>query len=317
MGRSGLSRGASQRRRSLSAACLLIVAIAPAGCSVRRFAVDRVAGMLASPGTVWSGDDDPDLVGDALPFALKTYESLLAETPDNPRLLLATCRGFASYSAGWVEAEAERVESADFEAARAERERALGLHLRARGYCLRELERRLPGVAGALAATPETALARAGASDVELLYWSGVAWGSAVALGLDRPELVADLPAVRALFARALELDPAFDRGAVHEAMISIESVSELLGGSAERARAHYARAIELCRGERASPHVTFARSVLVGAQDRRGFQDALERALAVNLEAAPADRLSNRLAQRRARLLLARVDELFFAEEE
>jgi len=74
---------------------------------------------------------------------------------------------------------------------------------------------------------------------------------------------------------------------------------------------------VELCRGERASPHVTFARSVLVGAQDRRGFQDALERALAVNLEAAPADRLSNRLAQRRARLLLARVDELFFAEEE
>jgi predicted anti-sigma-YlaC factor YlaD len=98
--------------------------------------------------------------------------------------------------------------------------------------------------------------------------------------------------------------------------MIPLESVSELLGGSPARARDHYRLAVELSRGERASPHVTFARSVAVAAQDRRGFRVALDLALAVDLEAAPAERLANRLAQERARLLLARADELFFEEE-
>jgi predicted anti-sigma-YlaC factor YlaD len=290
------------------------------GCSVRRLATDKLGDALAAPGTVWSGDSDPQLVGDALPFALKMHETLLAESPDHEALLIATCRGFTSYAAGWVEPEAERLEATDFEAARLVRERALRLYLRARGYCLRALERRLPGAAEALRAAPEsastTALAAARASDVELLYWSGAAWGSAVSLGLERPELVADLPAVRALFARALALDAEYDRGAIHEAMISIESVSELLGGSAEKARGHYERAVELSAGRRASPHVTYARSALVGAQDRRGFRIALERALAVDPDASEADRLANRLAQERARRLLARADELFFGPE-
>lgn len=294
----------------------VFVATALAGCSVRQLATNKLGDALAAPGTVWSGDPDPQLVGDALPFALKMHETLLAESPRHAALLVATCRGFTSYAAGWVEPEAERLEAADFEAARAVRERALQLYLRARGYCLRALELRFPGVGEALRVLPESALAAARTSDVELLYWSGAAWGSAVSLGLERPELVADLPAVRALFARALALDAAFDRGAIHEAMISIESVSELLGGSLERARGHYERAVELSAGRRASPHVTYARSALVGAQDRRGFRVTLERALAVDADASEADRLANRLAQQRARRLLARIDDLFFEDE-
>lgn len=294
----------------------VVVASLVAGCSPRALAVRSLGNALAEPGTVWTDDDDPELVGAALPFALKTYETLIAEAPEHAGLLIAACRGFAGYAAGWVEADAERLESEEFSLARAERERALRLHLRALGYCLRELEQRLPGAAADLRARPETALSGARASDVELLYWTGAAWGSAVSLALDRPEIVADLPAVRAIFERALALDPGFDRGALHEAMISVDAVSELLGGSPERARDHYRRAVELSAGERASPHVTYARTVLIGEQDRGGFVAALERALAVDLDAAPADRLANRLAQERARRLLARAGELFFEEE-
>jgi predicted anti-sigma-YlaC factor YlaD len=305
------------RRRSVRATALAAAALALAGCSLRKFAIDQVAAALAAPGTVWSGDDDPDLVGEALPFALKLQESLLAGSPENGALLVATCRGFVSYAAGWVEPAAERLESIDFEAARAARGRALRLHLRGRGYCLRALERALPGAARRLAIEPERALDGAGRGDVELLYWTGAAWGSAIGLGLDRPALVADLPAVRALFARALALGPGYDRGAVDEAMIAIESLSELLGGSPERARAHYRRAVELSGGRRASPHVAWALGVPVAAQDRREFRMALERALAVDADASEPDRLANRLAQERARRLLGRLDELFFAAEQ
>jgi len=313
-------RPAELRRRRVGAAAgaafALALALLLSGCSLRRLAVRQMASALAASGTTWSADDDPRLVGEALPFALKTHESLLAELPDDGPLLVATCRGFVSYAAGWVEAEAERLDGVDFAAAQAARQRALALHLRARDYCLRALERRRAGVASSLRAAPAGALAWARATDVEALYWTAAAWGSAISLGLDRPELVADLPAVRELFTRALALDPDRDRGALHEAMIAIESMSALLGGSPERARAHYERAVELSQGLRASPHVAYARGVLIPAQDRAAFRATLERALAVDVAASPADRLANRLAQERARRLLARADELFFEEE-
>jgi predicted anti-sigma-YlaC factor YlaD len=49
-----------------------------------------------------------------------------------------------------------------------------------------------------------------------------------------------------------------------------------------------------------------------VQAQDRAGFTATLEEVLAADLEAAPRFRLANTLAQRRARLLLDHVDDLF-----
>jgi len=292
------------------------VLVALSGCSARRFAAKRLGDVLAGGSAGWATDDDPRLVGDALPFALKTFESLLAEAPDHPRLLLATCRGFASYAAGWVEPEAERLEGTDFRAGRSTAERALKLHLRGRDDCLHALELRRPGVTAALREAPESALESFGRGDVELLYWTGAAWGSAVGLGLDRPELVADLPAVRALFERALALEPTFDRGAIHEAMIALDSVSELLGGSPERAREHFVRAVELSGGLRAGPYVAWARGVPVAEQHRREFRETLEKALAINVDASPPDRLANLLAQDRARRLLERVDELFYVDE-
>jgi predicted anti-sigma-YlaC factor YlaD len=296
------------------AACLALLVTA---CSVRRFAADRIGAALAAGGVSWGEDDDPQLIAEALPFALKSLEGLVAESPDNPDLLLATCRGFVTYSGGFVQPRAEALPPEQFEVAREISQRALRLDLRALGYCRRALELRLPGSPAALARTPGSALTRAVESDVALLYWTGAAWGSAISLGTDRPELVADLPAVRALFDRASALDPGFDRGAIQEAMIRLDALPEFLGGSRQRALEDRDRAVELSGGLRAGPWVAWAASAAVAAQDRAGFRSALDRALAVDPEASPPDRLANRIAQDRARALLARVDDLFYAGEE
>jgi predicted anti-sigma-YlaC factor YlaD len=148
------------------------------------------------------------------------------------------------------------------------------------------------------------------------MYWTGVAWGSAISLGLDRPESVAELPTVRALFERALALDERFDRGSLHEAMMVFDSMPPMMGGSFERARAHFDAAIRLSDGTRASPYVTWARSSAVARQERGEFRENLERALAVDVDAHPTDRALNRISQRRARILLERADDYFFTEE-
>jgi predicted anti-sigma-YlaC factor YlaD len=262
---------------------------------------------------VYASDDDPDLVRDALPFALKTLETLLAERPDHAGLLISTSRGFTQYAYAFVEADAERLEIDDYHAAKAMRDRAVRLYLRARDYGLRALELEAPGITERLRTEPDAAVEVFDrAEQVDGLFWAAAAWGSAISAGLDRPELVADIDAVRAMTRRALELDDTYERGTIHTVMIGLESLPEAMGGSPERAREHFERAVELSGNAQAAPYVTFAASTAVPAQDREEFVRLLEAALAIDPDASPADRLANRISQRRARWLLEQVDDLF-----
>jgi len=83
-------------------------------------------------------------------------------------------------------------------------------------------------------------------------------------------------------------------------------------GGSIDRARESLARAVQLSAGRRAAPLVSFAETVDVAIQDRVEFKKLLDQALAINIDDAPDQRLSNIIAQRRARWLLGRMDRLF-----
>lgn len=299
--------------RRLAAVVAIAAAVLATGC-VKKLAVGALADAMAAGGDVYASDDDPELVRDALPFALKTLETLLAERPDHAGLLVATSRGFTQYAFAFVETDAERIEPIDYARAKALRERALGLYLRARDYGLRALELERPGITDRLRTTPGDAAAEFDDPEqVDAVFWTAAAWGAAISVGQQRTELVADVDAVRALVRRALELDPTYENGAIHIVMISLEGLPEAMGGSPERAEDHFRRAVELSGGRLAAPYVGYAVSVLVGRQDREGFVETLETALAVDLDAAPSDRLANRISQQRARVLLDRVDELFF----
>jgi predicted anti-sigma-YlaC factor YlaD len=209
--------------------------------------------------------------------------------------------------------DAELIETKDYQASVAGKDRALKLYLRARDYCLRSIELRRKGIRAQLVKDPRPEiLAWASEKDVPLLYWTGASWGAAIAIGLDRPELIADLPVVRALMDRALALDEDYSRGAIHEALISLEAVPEVMGGSPDRARKHFARAVELSKGLSAGPYVTLAASIAVAAQDRAEFEKLLNTALAVDANKDPSLRLANLITQRRARFLLSKTDELF-----
>ena len=69
---------------------------------------------------------------------------------------------------------------------------------------------------------------------------------------------------------------------------------------------------MQLSGGRRAAPLVSFAETVDVAIQDRVEFKKLLDQALAINIDDAPDQRLSNIIAQRRARWLLGRMDRLF-----
>ena len=291
---------------------LMMVVAGLSGCSVRTLVVNAIPASLAESGDVFASDEDPELIRDAIPFALKTIETLLAENPDHAVLLLAACRGFTQYSYAFVEIDAERLEDIDFEAAEREYDRALKLYLRARGYCLRLIEQKHPGTTHELTANDDPQLEQFGINDVPLLFWAGASWGGAINVGMAEPGLVADFPAVKRLMNRALELDESYDYGAIHGVMISLEALPESMGGSNERARYHFQRAVELSSGKNAGPYVTLAESVTVADQDWQEFEQLLETALSIDPNDAPSIRLVNILAQERAAWLLDRVEDLF-----
>jgi predicted anti-sigma-YlaC factor YlaD len=299
------------RRAALALLLALAVAATP-GCSIKRWAVGSVGNTIAGGPDVFATDDDPELVRDAVPFGLKTMESLLAVVPRHEGLLLALTRGYTQYAYAFVQSDADLIESTDYARAVELRERALKLYLRAQGFGLRGLERRYRGISQQLQLEPERAAGRIQARDVAMLYWTAAAWGSAISLGKDRADLLADLPAIRALMQRGLALDEAYDAGAFHEAMILLEALPAAMGGSVERARQHFERALALSKGFRASPYVTMAQSVSVLTQNRREFDELLGHALDVDPNRDPTQRLATVVLQRKARALRERQDELF-----
>ncbi len=117
---------------------LALLATALAGCSVKRTAVDIIGDALSGGAGVYASDDDPELIREAIPFALKTYESLLEVSPEHRGLLLATAKGFTGY-AYLLHEQADRIEALDRARARALRARARKLYLRGRDYGLRGL----------------------------------------------------------------------------------------------------------------------------------------------------------------------------------
>jgi predicted anti-sigma-YlaC factor YlaD len=294
---------------------LLLLALVFAGCSsLQRMAVNKAGDALAGGSSVYASDDDPELVWQAVPFGLKTIESLLAQSPRHQGLLLAAASGFTEYAYGALQQEADFVEAKDLARATELRNRARKLYLRALGYGFRGLEVQLPDLRRHLQSDPDPAQALAGTTkaQVPLLYWTGAAWGAAIAISKDDPELTADQSRAAALIQRGLALDEGFEAGAGHDFMIAYEGGRASVGGSIEEARRHLRRALELSHGHRAAPLVSFAEAVSVARQDKAEFKQLLGQALAVAVDAAPDYRLANLLAQRRARWLLGRIDELF-----
>jgi predicted anti-sigma-YlaC factor YlaD len=288
------------------AACLLLA------CSPRSYVISRMADAASSGGEAFARDDDPELVREAVPVALKAMESLLSSSPDHKGLLTALCQGFKQKAVAFVRQDDE--ESLDPETRRAGMERSRRLLLRARGYGVRGLSAGREGFAAALSRDPAGVAARVGAEDVPLLYWTAAAWSLVVASSPDDPALLADLPRCEALMRRALALDERYDDGAIHEFFVAFEGGRpEAMGGSIDRARRHMERAMALSGGRKVSPLVTFAETVSVRTQDRKGFLDLLDRAIAFDARsAAPEHRMDNLVSQRRARWLKGRVDELF-----
>ena len=298
------------RALTVSALFLSALVFSSGGC-VRQLvintAVDALGGDNMSAGS-FARDDDPELIGEALPFGLKVMESLLDETPRHRGLLIALAAGFTQYAQGFV---LPRSQGLPMEQADKIKTRVVKLHLRAHRYALRALQLAHPEIVQELQKNPVAAAQELQADDLDAMYWASASLMAAVSLATDDMQLVSRLPQAEALAKRALKLNPDWGQGSLHELFISYEGRSPSLGGSAKRAREHFRRAIALSHGLKASVYVALAEAVAVPEQNKREFIELLDKALAIDLDAAPDNRLANSIAQQQARWLKTQVDDL------
>jgi len=280
---------------------------APA-CSVNKMAINAVSNALTAEGSaeVFTGDSDPRLVGDALPFAIKMYESLLAANPRHQGLLRTTGSLLVMYANGFVQKPAEQLPRTMYVERRAAMERAKKLYLRGLDMLYRGLDLKYPGFDGASQDKLPVILAKMKKNDVYSLYWAAAGGLSAFALTPLDLDLGMRIPEFYALAKRAYELDADFNSGALDDFLLLFyASLPQSMGGDKDKAELHYRRALEKSGGRLAGPYVSYAQAVSIPAQDYDTFKVCLEAALAVDPDMDRSNRLVNVITQRKARYLL------------
>jgi TRAP transporter T-component len=281
----------------VAAAALLAVA-----CSPKKMALDRMASALADSSGVYERDNDPEFVRLAAPSTLKTVEMLLSQSPNHPQLLLTACSGFTQYSYGFLHVEAE-LKAQDAAAAQELKSRASKMYQRARGYCLHGLEVRHPGLTlKAIGDDPSAALQGTTVQDVPWLYWAAASWGADISISPTPLLRITEIASVRALLNRARALDEKWEQGAIYEALIAFDGLPPMLGGSPAAAKADFDRAMELSDKKSVFAYVALASTMTDAAEKKR----LLEQALAIDVSTLTTRRLTNLIAQRYARALLA-----------
>jgi len=298
----------------ISFLCLLSLT----SCSINKMAINAVSNALTGQGSaeVFTGDSDPQIVGDALPFAIKMYEALLAQNPKHQGLLLTTGSLFVMYANAFVQGPAEMLDPIDYYEERLlSMERAKKLYLRGTALLYSALNDKYPGFQDATVQTGtlEPLLKKCKKADVPLLYWTAAGGFAAYSIDVFDFGLGYSIPEWGAMMARAYELDPDFNNGAIDDFYIQYyASLPETMGGDRAKAETHFALALGKSHGLAAGPYVSYARTVCVAAQDHQAFIENLEKALLIDPDDDPPNRLINLLSLKKAKFMLENEHEYF-----
>ncbi len=302
--------------------CLLVAAPTLPACSLRRMTADQTADLLHAGAPQFNTLEDLQFAEDGSPANLVTMESVWRVAPDNEDVLVELVQGYVGYGFAFMEDHMERALAVDDDAGGDYyRLRARAAYRRARLFGFYLLDARHATAGGADARARESLDAwrhyLAGFThreDVPGLYWTATAWASGIALALDDPRALLDLPYALAMMERAQALDPDFYYGGVHAFWGTYWSATAPgLGGQPARARQEFEAALAASHREYLTYQVLYAHTYAVQVQDRALYERLLREVLDSG-DVMPTERLSNQVARRRAARYLAQADSLFAA---
>ena len=148
--------------------------------------------------------------------------------------------------------------------------------------------------------------------DVGPLFWAGMALGAAINMSLDQPDMIAQLPAAKALVMRAKELDDGYFNGGAYVFLGAAEAAfPAAMGGNPERGKELFEEGLKKTQRKNHLLQLTYARVYAVNTQNRALFVQLLTEIIEAP-DLGNSVRLSNKVARRRAERYLAHVGDMF-----
>jgi predicted anti-sigma-YlaC factor YlaD len=286
-------------------------------CSIQKLAVNVLADTLAGDGgsaTVFMTDNDPEFVGDALPFTIKLYELLLEQNPTHEGLLRTTGSLYVMYANAFVWSPAELLPIEKWEEQRVAKRRAKNFYLRGRDYLLDSINMKYPGFEeAALVGKPESFFPQMTVEDVDSLYWLGASWFGAYSLDAFDVELGIGASAAAKVLLYAYEMNPEYNERTLDEFLISFHAAAPAnLGGDPELVPYHFERVVELRGEESIGPYLAYAQYA-INTQNGELFIELVQKALSIPIEEYPESLLLNTIQRRKAQHLWDTREDLFF----
>ncbi len=275
----------------------LLILLSITGCSsILSSATSRFSNNLSN---AFTNNDDLETVESGTAAYLLLIDSLIEGDPKNENLLLAGSKLYGAYSTVFV----------------TETERAKRLSKKARDYSDRALcvhDAKLCNLLEQPFADFSAIIRTLKVDEVSLLYTSGAAWASWIQANSSDWNAVANMAKVQATMERVVELDETYSHGQGHVYLAVFATLlPPALGGKPEVGREHFERAIQISAGKDLIAKVEFARRYARMTYDRPLHDRLLQEVLDAD-PVAPGLTLSNMLAKRQARELLASADKYF-----
>ena len=275
----------------------IVVLLSLCGCSiVIGSATQQLAADLS---TAVLNQSDPETVREGLPAYLLLIDGLIEGQPESEPLLLTGAKLYGAYATAFVESQ----------------ERARLLSDRAHEYGRRALCHRDAALCAAIDQPFETfelRLTKTDEDDVPALYGFAAAWATRLQVSSGDWGAIAELPRIRAMMLRVVELDEGHDHGGAHAYLGVLSSqLPPALGGKPEEARRHFERALELSLGRDLMVKVLYARWYARLVFDRPLHDRLLTEVIEAKPD-APGLTLSNTMARSQAQALLADADDYF-----
>lgn len=277
--------------RLLPAVALSGLMLVTGGCAVTRVADNLPFGIL--------DNDDPQLVGEALPAYIVTVDGLLVTWPHDADLLRASASLYGAYATlvpvGPERAGKFSAKALDAALRAACEDRSDACHLRTQGF---------PEF--------EAVLRDTDADDLPLLFALGSAWAGYIQTHGEDWNAVAELARIQLVFERIVAIDPGYEKGMPQLYLGVIHSLlPPSLGGKPEVAKVFYEQAIERSGGKNLFAKMLYAKQYARLLYDRELHDRLLNEVLAADPKARGLT-LANVFAQSEARRLLADADDYF-----
>jgi hypothetical protein len=281
---------------------LLVFLLAfPTACSIhKKMTVINAASLVEDVARASYKQSDLQVIREGMPAYLMLMDGMVEAWPDNDRLLLAAAQAYSSYATAFAGAHDAAFRDP--------------LLLRAKTYALQALEQR--GIAAPLTAAFddfERQVGQTTRSDVPYVFWSAACWGNWISAHTSSIAALAELPRVEALMRRALVLDESYYYGGPHLFMgVLYASRPAVAGGSLERSREHFLKAIQIGHGRFLAAYVYYADYYARRAFDRELFVSVLQKVLETPADTVPELTLLNTVARQKAEALLGKTDDYF-----